>query len=104
MKAFFSLLHEQVKEFLSKCTVLKVDLLYDHQIYCLRACMCALFSPEILQGVAMKGLKSAHYYYKASLTRQIHQLASLSYNRLNSTASVYLTELLTVHKPATLFF
>ena len=29
--------------------VLKVDLLYDHQIYCLEACMGALLSPEIVQ-------------------------------------------------------
>ena len=38
--------HELVKRFLSKCTILKADLLQDHQICCLQACMCALFSPE----------------------------------------------------------
>ena len=27
-----------------------------HQIYCLQACMCALFSPEILQAEAVNGL------------------------------------------------
>ena len=58
-KAFLLLLspsHEHVKVFLSKWTVLKVDLLQDHQIYSLQACMCALFSPEILQAAAAKGL------------------------------------------------
>ena len=49
--------HEQVKGLLSKSTVLKVDLLQDHQLYCLQECMCALFSPETLQDVAVKGLK-----------------------------------------------
>ena len=58
------------------------------------------FRPGIfLQAVAVKGLKAAHYY-KASLTRQTHRLASLSYNRLNSTAAVYLTEVLTVYEPS----
>ena len=38
------------------CTLLKVDLLQDSQLYCLEACMCALSSPEILQAVAVKGL------------------------------------------------
>ena len=47
---------EYLKRFLSTCTVLKVDLLRDHQRYCLQACMCALFSPDILQAVAVKGL------------------------------------------------
>ena len=41
-----------MKGFLSKC----VDLLQDHQIYCFQACMCALFSPEIVQAGAEKGL------------------------------------------------
>ena len=45
-----------MKGFPSKCAVLKLDLLYDHQVCCLQACMCALFSPEILQAVAVKGL------------------------------------------------
>ena len=55
IKAFFSLpLHEHVTRVLSKCTVLKVGLLQDHQIHSLEA--CALFSPEILQAVAVKGL------------------------------------------------
>ena len=56
IKAFLPISHEQVKGFLPKCTVLKVDLLQDHQIYCLEACMCALFSPEISQAGAVKGL------------------------------------------------
>ena len=55
-KAFSPNSHEHVKGFLSKCIVLKVDLLQDHQIHCLQACMCALFSPEILQAGAVKGL------------------------------------------------
>ena len=49
--------HSHVKGFLSKFPVLKVDLLYDHQIYCKRTCICALFSPETLQAGAVKGLK-----------------------------------------------
>ena len=42
--------------FLLKCTVLEVDLLQYHHIYCLEACMCAFFSRTILQAVAVKGL------------------------------------------------
>ena len=42
-----------------KCTVPKVDLLKDHQLYCLEACMSALSSPEISQAVAVKGLNSS---------------------------------------------
>ena len=45
-----------MKGFPSKCTVLRLDLLYDHQVCCLQACTCALFSPEMLQVVAVKGL------------------------------------------------
>ena len=52
----FPISHEHLKGFLPKCTVLKLDLLQDHQIYCFRACMCTLFSPEILQAGAVKGL------------------------------------------------
>ena len=48
--------HEHVKRFLSKCSILKADLLQDHQTYCLQARMCALFSLEILQAVAVKRL------------------------------------------------
>jgi len=58
--AFYPLSHEHVKGFLSKCTVLKVDLLYDHQIYRFQACMSAIFSPEILQARAVKGLIKAN--------------------------------------------
>ena len=49
-------MYEHVKGFLSKCTVLKVDLLQDHKIYCLQACMCAPFSPEMSHAAAVKGL------------------------------------------------
>ena len=49
--------HEHVKGFLPKGTVLKVDLLQDHQIYCFQACMCAFLSTKILQAGAVKGLK-----------------------------------------------
>ena len=51
--------HEHMNGFLLKCTVLEVDLLQDHQIHCLEVCMCALFSPEIVQAVAVKGLTAA---------------------------------------------
>ena len=44
--------HEYVKGFLPKGTVLKADWL----LSCLQACMCALFSLEILQAGAVKGL------------------------------------------------
>ena len=53
---FFPALHEDVKGFLAKCTVLKVDLSSDCHIHCLQACMRAIFSPEILQAGAVKGL------------------------------------------------
>ena len=36
------------KTFLSRCTVLKVDLLHDHQIYRLEVCMRALFVVVVL--------------------------------------------------------
>ena len=58
MKAFLSLSRKHIEGFLSKCTVLKVDLLQGHQIYCLQACMCALFSLEILHPGTVKGLNS----------------------------------------------
>ena len=44
VKQFLPPSREHVKGFLSKCTVLKVDLLQDHQIYCLQACVCVHFS------------------------------------------------------------
>ena len=47
--------HEHVKGFLSKYTILKVDLIQDHQMYCLQACMCVLYSREILKAEAVKG-------------------------------------------------
>ena len=40
-------LHEHMKGFLPKCTVLKVDLLQDHQIYCWQAPVCVNFSARI---------------------------------------------------------
>ena len=42
--------------FLSKCTVLTVDLLKDERIFCFQACMCVLFSPETVQTGTLKGL------------------------------------------------
>ena len=42
--------------FLSKRTVLKVDLLQNWKIYRLQACVCTLFGPELLQAVALNGL------------------------------------------------
>ena len=59
LRLFLPPWYEHVKGFLSKCTVLKLDLLWDHQIHRLEACMCALFSPEILQAWAVKGLTVA---------------------------------------------
>ena len=38
-------------------------------MYCLQECMCAVFSPEILQDGAVKGLKS----YKTMLTGSVVQ-------------------------------
>ena len=52
----FSPSHKHMKGFLSKFTVLKVDLLQYHQIYCLHACTYALFSQESFQAGAVKGL------------------------------------------------
>ena len=61
----FSPSHEHTKGLLSKCTVWEIYLLQDHQIYCLQACMCALFSPEILRAGAVKGLMCVcHDQYK----------------------------------------
>ena len=50
-------LHEQDKGFLSKCTVLKVGLLQDHEMCGLQACMCALFSPQMFTGCGSGGVK-----------------------------------------------
>ena len=60
LKAFFPLLREHLKGFLSKRTVLKADLCL--QIYCLRARMCAFFSPDVLQAGAVEGLNRFHSY------------------------------------------
>ena len=54
IKAFCSLRMSTRKDFYQN--VLKVDLLQDHQTYCLEACMCLLFSPEGLQAGAVNGL------------------------------------------------
>ena len=53
----FSPSRDHVKGLLSKFIVLTEDLLADHEIDCLLACMCALSSPEILLAGAVKGLK-----------------------------------------------
>ena len=55
-KAFLLSSYEQVTGFLSKCTVLNVDLLLGRQMYCLEECMWAFLSPEILSAEAVKGL------------------------------------------------
>ena len=57
-RLFFPPLREHLKGLLLKRTVLKPNLLQDHQIYRLRACMCALFSPEIFTGLGSEGVKS----------------------------------------------
>ena len=51
-----------MKALLLKCIVLKADLLQDRQIYCLQACMGALFSPENRQAGAVKGLILSLWY------------------------------------------
>ena len=50
-----------MKGFLSNRTVLKVDLSQNRKIYCLQACVCTLFGPEILQAGALKGLSGMCY-------------------------------------------
>jgi len=55
--AFLPPSHEHVKGFLSKCTVLKVDFVTGpSNILFAGVCISALFSPEILQAGAVKGL------------------------------------------------
>ena len=68
-------MHEQVKGFLSKCTALRVDLLQDHQIYCFQACMCALFSPEIVQAGAVKGVNLPSVSFNERLLNILHNFA-----------------------------
>ena len=46
-----------MKGIISKCTVLKADLLQDHQIHCFEEYMCALFSPENFEGYGSEGVK-----------------------------------------------
>ena len=50
--------HQHVKGLRSKCAVLKVDLLQGHQIYCLRARMCARFQPGNFTGLGSEGVKA----------------------------------------------
>ena len=50
----------------SKRTILKVDLLRDQKMLCFQACMC-IYSPEILQAGAVKGLK-----YRSSRLWTVH--------------------------------
>ena len=71
IKAPSSPSRDHVKGFLSKFTVLKENFVEKHQIYCLRACVCALFSPEILQAGAVKGLSPSLYYHGSSLATNI---------------------------------
>ena len=54
---FFPASYEHVKGIVRKRTVLKVNLLQDYQIHCLQACMCAVFSLNILQVGAVTELK-----------------------------------------------
>ena len=63
----FSASHEQAKGLISYCTELTVDLLQDYQTYYLQACMCALFSPDILQAGAMKGIQSGFFFFFLSI-------------------------------------
>ena len=58
IKAFFLPSHEHLKGFLSKCTVLNADLLYDHQIYRLQACVIT-FQPGKFTGCGSEGVKAA---------------------------------------------
>ena len=54
-----------MKGLLPKGTVLKVDLLEDRQMYCLLACMWALFSPENVRTGAVKRLIAYYPLYFA---------------------------------------
>ena len=57
IQAFLSPSHEHVKGFLSKCTVFKVDLLYDRQIRCLEECVCVCtFQPGNSTGLGSEGV------------------------------------------------
>ena len=44
-------------------------------MYCLQACICALFSPEILQAVAVKGLNHANLPFHSQLPTSAHVYA-----------------------------
>ena len=46
-----------MKELASKCTELKVDLLWDWKIYCLQACVCT-FQPRNCTGLGNEGVNS----------------------------------------------
>ena len=54
--------YELVKGFLSKCTVFKVDLISDHQLYSLQDCMYALVTePGNVTGWVSEGVKPNTY-------------------------------------------
>ena len=61
-----SFLHWHVKRFLSKRIALKVDVLQDRKIYCSQARLC-IFSSEILQAGAVKGLKTNVKFLSAAV-------------------------------------
>ena len=47
-----------MKGFSSKRIALKIDVLQDRKICCFLRCVRASFRPELLQAVAMKGVKA----------------------------------------------
>ena len=61
---FCPLLKTALNDSYPKCTVLKVDLLQDHQIYCLEACVSVCtFQPANLTGCDSEGVNVlAHQY------------------------------------------
>jgi len=63
--------YKHVNRFPLKCTLLKVDLLQDNQLFCLEACMCALPSPEIVQAVVVKGLTNSPPLPKNQMAREL---------------------------------
>ena len=75
---------------LSKCIGLKVNLLLDHQTYCLQACVCARFSPEILQAGAMKGLKKVDWVKEGMWIYILWRIQTSTQNRIVFTAPLKL--------------
>ena len=55
---FFPPSHEHIKGFLSERTLLNADLLYDHQIYRLQACV-STFQAGTYTGWGSEGVKAA---------------------------------------------